>query len=53
MSREIYKAVFAAVKENVRENVLNDSSPCAAAETKMDFENLLSSLNANLEDCDL
>lgn len=53
MSPEIYKAVFAAVKENVRGNVLNDSSPCAAAETKMDFENLLSSLNANLEDCDL
>lgn len=53
LSLEIYKAAFATVKENARGNVLNDSSPCAAAETKMDFENLLSSLTADLEDYDL
>lgn len=53
MSQEIYKAAFAALKENARGNVLNDSSLRAAAETKMDFENLFSYLNADLEDCDL
>lgn len=53
MSQEIYEAAFAALKEDARGNVLNDSSPRAAAETKMDFENLLNSLNADLEDFDL
>lgn len=53
MSLEIYKAAFAALKENAHRNVRNDSSPHAIAETKIDFENLLSSLNADLENCDL
>lgn len=52
-SPEISKAAFATLKENAHGNVLNDSSARAAAPTKMDFENLLSSLNADLEDCDL
>lgn len=46
---EIYKAVFAALKEDAHLNVLNDSLSCAAVETKMNFENLLSSLNADLQ----